>query len=178
MFSLSEQLTLASKAVLETQLASATALAEAAFDSGVNVIDLNVDAVKTSLAAAGEATRQWLAVKNPLEWFSATASQSQLAIDRAKAYGRQAGDIAQGAQAKLASVAQAEIAVSKQKVGELVDLVKKTPAAVATPINSFLKSAFDGAHAGYDKTTPAGQPAAADAVPADQAAARGQRGAQ
>ncbi len=178
MFSLSEQLALASKAVLEAQLVSATAFAEATFESGVTVIDLNVDAVKTSLAAATVAARQWMSVKNPQEWFSATAAQSQMAMDRASAYGRQAGDIAQGAQARLSGVAQEEIAISKQKVGELVDVVKRAPTAVATPINSFLKSAFVNAYEAYDKTTThTGQIAPVDAAPADAAAAR-QRGAK
>lgn len=178
MFSLSEQLALASKAVLEAQLVSATAFAEATFDSGVTVIDLNVDALKTSLAAATVAARQWMSVRNPQEWFSATAAQSQMAIDRASAYGRQAGAIAQGAQARLSGVAQDEIAISKQKVGELVDVVKRAPTAVATPINSFLKSAFVNAYEAYDKTTThAGQIAPVDAAPADAAAAH-QRGAK
>jgi phasin family protein len=175
MFALSEQLTRAGKAVLDAQLAGANAFAEAAFESGATVVDLNVDAVRTALAAATVAARQLMAVRSPQEWFSAAAGQSQLALDRASAYGRQAGDIAQGAQARLAGVAQNEMAVSKQRVGELVDVVKKTPSAVATPINSFLKSAFVNVHEAYDKTTHAGH-APAQAAPAATAAVR-QRGA-
>ncbi|MEC5159895.1 MULTISPECIES: phasin family protein [unclassified Janthinobacterium] len=175
MFALSEQLTRAGKAVLDAQLASASAFAEAAFDSGVTVVDLNVDAVRTALAATTVAAGQWMAVRSPQQWFSAASAQSRLALDRASAYGRQAGDIAQGAQARLAAVAHKELAVSKQKVGELVDVVKQTPDAVATPINSFLKSAFVNVHEAYDKTTHAGH-ARAEAAPADTADVR-QRGA-
>lgn len=153
MFSFTEQFTLASKALLETQMASATALAQAAFDGGVTLVDLNVDALRTGLAAATVAARQVMSVKTPQEWFSATASQSQLALQRVGAYGRQANDIARDAQSKFSGVAQTEIAASKQKVSELVEVVKKAPAAVVTPINSFLKTAFDSAHAGYDQTT-------------------------
>jgi len=161
MFSLSEQLSLATKAVFDAQLQSATAFAQALFDSGVTVIDMNVDAARTSLAAATVSTRQLMAAKDPQEWLSASASQSQLAMEHARAYGRRASDLAQGHQVKFSAVAETEIAASKQKVSELVDVVKKAPSAVATPINSFLKTAFDSAHARYDPVARSAQPEAA-----------------
>ncbi|HAT29959.1 MAG TPA: hypothetical protein DCW29_03650 [Janthinobacterium sp.] len=151
MFSLSEQLTLASKAVFEAQLTSAQAFAQAAVDIAVTAVDMNVDAAKSSLAAGTVATRQLMAIRDPQEWASLTASQSQLAMERVGAYGRQAAEVAQGARASLARVAETQGAASKQKVSELVDVVKKVPTAVVTPMNSFLKTAFDGAHAGYDR---------------------------
>lgn len=159
MFTISEQLSLATKAVFDAQLVSAIAFAQAAFDSGVTVIDLNVEAARTCMAAATVAANQLLSIKDPQEWMSMTASQSQLALDRIHAYGRQAADIAQGARDKFSRVAQTEIAASQQKVSELVDVVKQAPTVVAKPLNSFLKTAFETAHAGYDQFTRAGQAA-------------------
>ena len=160
MFSISEQLSLAIKAFFDAHLVSTTALAQAAFDNGVTVVDLNVDAVKTSLAAATVATHQLMSVKSTQEWMSLTANQSQLALERAHAYGRQAADIAQGSRANFSRVAETEGAASKQKLVELVDAVKTAPATAATPINKFFKTAFDSAQAGYDQFTRAIQPAA------------------
>ncbi|MET3130122.1 phasin family protein [Oxalobacteraceae bacterium GrIS 1.11] len=165
MFAFSEQLTRASKAVIEAQLLSATAFAHAAFDCGTTMIDLNADALRTSLAAATVASRQLLEAKDGGEWARATAKQSQLAMERIGSYGRQAAEIARGAQAKFVRVAQNEGAVSRQKVEELVDVVKKAPSSAATPVNSFLQTAFEGAHAGYDQTTQAGQSAAERGAP-------------
>ena len=60
MFSFSEQWTLAGKAVVEAQLISAQAYAQAAFDSGASVLDLQLDAARTALAAAAVAGNQLL----------------------------------------------------------------------------------------------------------------------
>lgn len=154
MFTISEQLSLAAKAVFDAQLVTVTAFAQAAFDSCVTIIDLNVDAAKTCMAATTVAANQLLSARDPQDWLSMSATQSRLALDRAHAYGRQAADIAQGAQAKFSRVAETEIAASQQKVIELVDVVKKTPAVVVKPLNTFLKTALQTAHAGYDQITP------------------------
>ena len=52
MFAISEQLTQATKAAIDQQLFGLANCAQAAFDAGVGVVDLNVDAVKASMAAA------------------------------------------------------------------------------------------------------------------------------
>ena len=153
MIILAEQLSLATKAVFDTQLASATAFSQAAFHCGVTMIDLNVDAAMTCMAAYTVAAKQLLSVKDSQEWMSTTASQSQLALDRVHAYGRQAAELAQDAQANFSRVAESEIAASQQIVIELVDVVKRAPTVAAMPINSFLKTAFQTAHEGYDNFT-------------------------
>lgn len=174
MNTLTEQLSLATKAVFDAQLVSATAVAQAAFDSGVTMIDLNVDAAKTCMAAYTVAANQLLSIKDPQEWMSMTASQSQLALDRVHAYGRQAADIAQDAQAKFSRVAETEIAASQQKVIELVDVVKQAPTVAAKPINSFLKTAFQTAHEGYDNFTSPVR-AAVESLPSGSGAERNER---
>ena len=157
MFSITEQLSQASKAFFEAQMVSAAAFAQAAFDSGVSAIDVNVDAFKSSMAAATVATRQWMSVRDAQEWLSLTRNQSQLAMQGATAYGRQAADAAKGSRARFSRVAETAGAASKKKGADLVDVVKNSPAASITPLNSFLKSAFDNAQAGYDQFTRAGQ---------------------
>ena len=173
MFTLPEQLSLATKAVFDAQLASATACAQAAFDGGAALIDLNLGAAKARVAAATVAANQLLSIRNGREWLELAAGQSQMAFDRLHAYGRQAAELAQGAQATFARLAESEIAASQQKVIELVDVVKQAPTVVAKPINTFLKTAFESAHAGYDQIKrPA--PGARDALPAAPGAGRGE----
>lgn len=173
MFTLPEQLSLATKAVFDAQIVSATACAQAAFDSGVAVIDLNLEAAKTCMAAATVAANQLLSIKDGREWMNLTTGQSQMALDRLHAYGRQAADVAQGAQAKFSRLAETEIAASQQKVIELVDVVKHAPAVVAKPINTFLKTAFESVHAGYDQIKrPA--PGSQESLPAASGAGRGE----
>lgn len=151
MFSTSEKLTLASKAVFDAQLASAAALFKAAFDSGITLIDLQLDAVRTSFAAVTVSAKQLLAIRDAREWLSVATSQSRQAIEQAGAYGRQANEFAHDTGARFSQVVETEAALSQQKVNELVDVVKDVPAAAVTPINTFLKTAFDGAQARYDQ---------------------------
>ncbi len=162
MFSILDQLSLASKAVFEAQLTSAAAFAQAAFDSGVGVIELNVEAAKSSVAAATVATNQLLSVKDMREWMSLAGNQSQLAMERVGAYGRQAGDLVQDSQSKFSSVAETEGAASQHRMAELVDAVKKAPAAAITPLNSFFKAACNGAADGSDPLTRAEPPMGAN----------------
>ncbi|CDG85765.1 phasin family protein [Janthinobacterium agaricidamnosum] len=157
MFTIAEQFSLASKAVIEAQLASVNAFVHAAVDSGSSVFELNLEAVRTSLAATTVAAKQLLAVKDPRELFSFGQGQSKLAIDRIRSYGREAHEIAQGSHSKFAEVAKSEFAASHQKIGELLQVAKQAPDSVMLPINNFYKTASSGAHEGYDKSTRTGK---------------------
>ncbi|APA70690.1 MULTISPECIES: phasin family protein [unclassified Janthinobacterium] len=151
MFSFSEQWTLAGKAVVEAQLISAQAYAKAAYDSGASVVELQLDAARTALAAATVAGNQLLSAKDPQELLQLSRAQSQLAIERIGSYGRQAKDVAQETQDKFATVTKGEFAASRQKFDELLQVVKQTPVPLIIPFNNFLKTTFGGADEGYDK---------------------------
>lgn len=118
MFTNPEQFTQTAKSLIEAQINSFSAFTQAAFDSCASVLDLNMDTVKTSLAAATVASNQLLSAKEPQELLSLTASQSQQVRDRAQAYGRQAAGLASAAQARFSQ------------------------AAAAAPMNSLFKTAF------------------------------------
>lgn len=175
MFPMTEQLSRAAKALAEAQVNSVTAYLRATLDSGASAAELQADTLKTTLAAATVTLRQLLTAKDAQEWFGLAASQPQQAFERVQAFGRQAGDIARGAGAAFSRVAETEAAAARQKVGELVEAAGKTPAFGTQPINSFLKTAIDNVHAGYDQMTRAGKPQlpppAADGAAAAQPAA-------
>jgi hypothetical protein len=87
-------------------------------------------------------------------------TQSQLAVERISACNRQAKDVAQETQEKFATVTMGEVAASRQKIDELLQVVKLTPVPLIIPFNNFLKTTFGGADEGYDKnknTRPARQ---------------------
>jgi hypothetical protein len=99
-------------------------------------------------------------VKDPQALLQLSRTQSQLAIERIGAYGRQAKDVAQETQEKFDTVTKGEFAASRQKFGELLQVVKQTPVPLIIPFNNFLKTTFGGADEGYDKnknTRPARQ---------------------
>lgn len=157
MLPMTEQLSRAARALAEAQVSSVTAFAQVALDSGAGAAELNMDALKTALAASTVTLRQLMTAKDTQEWFGLASSQPQQAFERLQAYGRQMAEVAQGARAALTRVAETEAAAARQKAGELVEAVGKAPAFASTPMNSFLKTAIDNAHAGYDQMTRAGQ---------------------
>lgn len=160
MFSFSEQWVLAGKAVVDAQLISAQAYAQAAFESGASLLDLQVETARTALAAATVAGNQLLSAQDPHALLQLSRAHSQLAIERIDAYGRQANDVAQETQEKFDTVTKGEFAASRQKMHELLQVVKQTPVPLIIPFNNFLKTTFGGADEGYDKnknTRPASQ---------------------
>ena len=159
----SEQLSSATKAVYDAHLASATALTQALFDSSKTLLELNVSTFKQSLTAAAEASSQLMAAKDPQEWLTLTTNHTQQAMERARAYGKEAKELGEGARSKFSSVAENELATSKQKVGELVDAVKQAPTAAAAPVGEFFKSAMEKTQEGIDQFTKHTQKAASDA---------------
>lgn len=87
------------QSLIEAHIRSFNTCAKAMFQSSAGLVDLQLDSVKTAMASATVASKQLLSVKDPQEWISLTAAQSQRAYDRAQAYGRQAAGIAQGVHA-------------------------------------------------------------------------------
>ena len=153
MFSFSEQLSQAGKAIYAAQVNSAQVLAEAAFQGGARLIDLQLDAARSLLAASTVAAQQLLSARDPKTLLELSRTQSQLAMERIGSYGRQAKDVAQENQENFTAVTKGEFAASRQKFGELLQAVKDTPFPLINPFNNFLKSPFGTADEGYDKNT-------------------------
>ncbi len=142
MFFISELVSQAGKAVYARQLDSAQAFAEAAFDSGARLAELQLDAARASLAATVVSAQQLLSARDPQTLLQLSRTQSQLAIDRIGSYGRQAKEVAQETQANLTAVTNGEFAATRQKFGEFLQAVKDTPLPLINPFNNFLKSPF------------------------------------
>jgi phasin family protein len=171
MFATSEQLSAATKAVFDAHLASATALSQALFDSSKTLLELNVSTAKESLTAAAETGTRLLAAKDPQEWLTLSTNHTQQAMERARAYSRDAKELGEGARSKFSSVAENELATSKQKVGELVEAVKQAPTAATVPVTEFFKNAYEKTQSNIDQFAKAGQKAASDAGDAFKAQA-------
>jgi len=83
MYSLHEEFSRAAFAAFTAQMAKFDAYTQAA-----------VDVALSSMASATVASNQFLAIQNPEEFIDVAASQSQLAMDLAQAYSREATDAA------------------------------------------------------------------------------------
>jgi len=90
---------LQAQSLVEAHTRSFHAYAQAMLRGSADLVEFQLDSVKAAMASATVASNQLLSTKDPQEWISLTAAQSQQALDRAQAYGRQAAGIAQGAHA-------------------------------------------------------------------------------
>jgi hypothetical protein len=147
MFSIPKKIVQVTTFAIDEQLLDFAATVEAALDSGVGVVDMYVDVVKTSMAAGCVATQQFLSVKDARDWLSLALSQSQRTFEHANACVRQAADTASAAQINFTALMQRRVEAAKKS--GLLDTGKTDPGR-AVAIKSLPKSALDEGHEGYD----------------------------
>ncbi|MFT5642736.1 MAG: hypothetical protein ACI83P_000264 [Janthinobacterium sp.] len=156
MFSIAKKLSQVTKSVFDEQLFGFTKLVEAVIDSGMGVVEINVDAIKTSTAAAAVASNQFLRIQNSSDLLSLMTAQSQQTLEHVNAYGRQVVDTTRDAQARFLVLGQSGPEASDHKVVKLIGIVQKDEARIIAT-KSISKNALDDAHGGYDNPVPAGK---------------------
>jgi phasin family protein len=153
MFSTTDQFTIATKASIDGQIAAVTALANKAFESIAQLVELNVNTVKSSLEYSTATAQQLLSAKDSQEFFALSAAQAQPNAERALAYGRSLANIASTTQAEFAKAAEAQIAETTRKVTALVDEAGKNAPPGSENAVALLKTAIGNANAGYEQLT-------------------------
>jgi phasin family protein len=151
MSTIAEQFSAAAKANFEANLALYTDLTTKAFAGVEKLIELNLSAGKASLQESTATTQKLFAAKDPQEFFSLSAALAQPNAEKAVAYGRHFASIASSTQAELTKVAEAQVAETKRKVVEFVDLATKNVPPGAESAVAFVKSAIGSANAGYEQ---------------------------
>lgn len=151
MFSIPEQFSAASKANVAAQLALFSTLSSKAFESVEKLIELNINAAKSSLVESNAAAKQLLAAKDVQELMSLSSAYAQPSAEKALAYGRQLAGIASGVQAEITKAAETQVAESSRKVLELVEELSKSAPAGSESAFAFVKTAIGNAGAGYEQ---------------------------
>jgi len=151
MFNVSEQLSAATKANIESQFAILTTLTSKTFEGVEKVVDLNLNVAKTSLEESSAAIKQLLSAKDPQDFFNLSAAQAQPNTEKALAYGRHLATIASSTQAEFAKATEAQIAETSRKLVALVDEVTKHAPAGSENAIALLKSTISNANAGYEQ---------------------------
>jgi phasin family protein len=151
MFTIPEQFSAASKTNFDAQLATLTALTNKAFACVEKLVELNLNAVKSSLEESALVAKQLLSAKDPQEFFSLTTAKAQPSAEKAIAYSRQLASIATSTQAEFTKAAEAQTAETSRKVIALVnDISKNAPAGSENAVALF-KSAIGNANAGFEQ---------------------------
>jgi len=101
MFSITEQLSAATKSQLETQLKLLNGYATTTFEGTQKIIALTLSTTRASVEKSSEAAKQLLEARDPQAFFSAAKATP---FDSALAYGRELFSIASKTQADLLQV--------------------------------------------------------------------------
>ncbi|MEZ0605686.1 phasin family protein [Paraburkholderia sp. IW21] len=112
----------------QANLATLFAFTDQAFQGYQKLVELNLQAVRSTLAEGQENWQEALSGKTPVELFARQASQAQPVAEKALSYSRHLVDIASVTQVELAKVAQAQYEQHTRRTQALVDgLVRNAP---------------------------------------------------
>ncbi len=153
MFPIQDQISVATRSNLESQLAIFTALTHKTFEGVEKLLSLNLNVAKASLEESALTAKQLLAAKDPQEFFALSAAQTQPAVEKAIAYGRHFANIATSTQAEFNKAAEAQIAEANRKVSKLVEDAAKNAPAGSEGIIEIVKSAIESATNNYEQMT-------------------------
>lgn len=159
MFPIQDQISVATKANLEANLALYSSLTNKTLESVEKLINLNIAAARTSMEESQAATRQILAAKDPQEFFSLVSAQAKPNLEKIVAYGGHLTSIANSAQAEFTKAAESQMAQLSRKVTELVEeAAQKSPGADG--MLSLFKNAMGNATNTYEQFTKTAKQAA------------------
>lgn len=147
----SEQLSAATRTNLESQVALMTAISNKMFEGMQRLIDLNLQAARTSLDESNQAIRQLMTVRETRDLINLSSQQAQPTMEKAISYGRHVATIASTTQAEMTKVAEEQVAESNRKLIGLVEQVTQNAPAGSENVVSLLKSAIDTANSTYEQ---------------------------
>jgi phasin family protein len=151
MYAQATQFSSLAKANAEAQLALLSALTGKAVETVEKVAALNLNALKATLEDSSITAKQLLATKEPQEFFSLTAAQTQPAAAKAIAYGRQLAGIVGSAQAEFGRAAEEQLAEAGRRLSAAVEAASKNAPAGSENVFAFVQSALGNAQAGYEQ---------------------------
>jgi len=130
MFSITEQLSAATKTQLEAQLKIINSFATAAFEGAQQVIALNLSTTKASVEKSSATARELLEAKDPQEFFALSTARTPN-FDGVFAYGRELFSIASKTQAELFQSAKEQLKEAGQQVPKVALKLAPAPSAPA-----------------------------------------------
>lgn len=153
MFPIQDQISVATKANLDANLALYTSLASKTFENMEKLISLNINAVKASMEETAAATRQVLTAKDPQEFFALVSSQGKPNFEKAISYGSHLANIAGSTQSEFTKAAESQLAQFSHKVSELIEEATRKAPAGSEGIAAAMKTAMGNVTATYEQMT-------------------------
>jgi len=145
-----EQLVSAQKVGVETTFV----FLNKAFEGFEKLVELNVQAVKSSLAENQEFVFKALSAREPHELFSQQTGQAQPVVEKAQSYWHRVYEILSSTQAEFTALAEAKYKQLQSEAQALVDgLAKNAPAGSETAVaawKTFITTASQTANSAYE----------------------------
>jgi phasin family protein len=146
-----EQLASAYKANLD-QLFS---LSSKTLEGMEKLVDLNINAIKASLSESADKAKEVLELRDAQEFVQFGVAFAQPNAEKAIAYSRHAGEIANATRAEYVKFIESQLADSNKKFAALVDSIGKNAPTGSESGVAMLKSAVAAANSAYDSLTKA-----------------------
>jgi phasin family protein len=144
-----EQIQAANKSNVESWLA----VANAQFAAFEKLANIQASAVKTAFEDSMSNTRALLGAKDVQEFVALQNSLAQPALEKAIAYSRSVYEVATGANAELAKVAERRVAEWNETFATLLDKMSKNAPAGSDVAVAAVKSMLAAANSAYDNLT-------------------------
>ena len=132
------------------QMDAAVALSQTFFDAAERLMELNLAAAKATLEESVEKSQALLSVKDVQELMALSSGNAQPTLDKAVSYSRTVYGIANGANAEVSRIIEAQIAESNKKVAQLIDFASKNAPAGSEPAVTAFKTAVAAINTAYD----------------------------
>ena len=141
-----EQITAAQKASLDTSLG----LLNTALDGFRKLVELNLQAVKSTLAESQDNVRETLSSRDPQELVALHARLMQPTADKIQSYNRQVFAILAATQAEVAKVTETQYEAHNRRVQTLVDSLGQSAPVASEAAVAALKSAITATNTLYE----------------------------
>jgi phasin family protein len=132
------------------QMDAAVALSQTFFEAAERLMELNIAAAKATLEESVEKSQALLSVKDVQELMALSSGNAQPTLDKAVSYSRTVYGIANGANAEVSRIIEAQIAESNKKVAQLIDFASKNAPAGSEPAVTAFKTAVAAINTAYD----------------------------
>lgn len=137
-------------AAQKSSLASWFDFSQKTFEGLEKLVELNLQAAKTSLDEASAHTRALLSVKDAQELLALQSNALQPVAEKAAAYGRHLYDITSSTSAEVSRLAENQIADVQKKMAAVVDSALKNAPAGTENAAVLVKSAVAAANNAFD----------------------------
>ncbi len=159
MFTNADQLSNATKASIDAQLAVMSEIANKALHGVAELAELNIATAKATLEHASSAAQQLLAAKDAQEIFQLTSSHAQPNAEKMLAYSRHLAGIASKAQAELTKTTEARVAETSREFNKLLNKLSESAPAGSEQAVAILQTSVANANAAYEQLLKAGKSA-------------------